>query len=37
MNLDINQIALHQLIKSDDSVLDMVLRDSLLPSNNRVV
>lgn len=37
MNLDINQIALHQLVKSGDSVLDMVLRDSLLPSNNRVV
>lgn len=30
MSLDINQIALHQLIKRDEQTLELVLRDSLL-------
>lgn len=30
MSLDINQIALHQLIKRDEQNLELVLRDSLL-------
>ena len=29
MSLDINQIALHQLIKRDEQNLELVLRDSL--------
>ncbi|MBS0054764.1 nucleoid-associated protein YejK [Yersinia sp. Marseille-Q3913] len=33
MSLDIDQIALHQLIKRDEQTLDVVLRDSLLPAN----
>lgn len=33
MSLDIDQIALHQLIKRDEQTLDVVLRDSLLPTN----
>ncbi|MGL4485660.1 MAG: nucleoid-associated protein YejK [Yersinia sp. (in: enterobacteria)] len=33
MSLDIDQIALHQLIKRDEQTLDMVLRGSLLPAN----
>ena len=36
MSLDINQIALHQLIKRDEQTLDVVLRDSLLVSNSTV-
>ncbi|AIA71565.1 nucleoid-associated protein [Pectobacterium atrosepticum SCRI1043] len=36
MSLDIAQIALHQLIKRDEQTLDMVLRDSLLPTNAAV-
>ena len=38
MSLDINQIALHQLIKRDEQNLELVLRDSLLAlfsSSNR--
>ncbi|PKH24369.1 nucleoid-associated protein YejK [Enterobacterales bacterium CwR94] len=31
MSLDINQIALHQLIKRDEQTLELVLRESLLP------
>lgn len=34
MSLDIDQIALHQLIKRDEQTLELVLRDSLLPVNN---
>ena len=30
MSLDIDQIALHQLVKRDEQNLDVVLRDSLL-------
>jgi nucleoid-associated protein len=33
MSLDIEQIALHQLIKRDEQTLDVVLRDSLLSPN----
>ncbi|EMG5734295.1 nucleoid-associated protein, partial [Yersinia enterocolitica] len=33
MSLDIDQIALHQLVKRDEQTLDVVLRDSLLPAN----
>ena len=33
MSLDITQIALHQMIKRDEQTLELVLRDSLLPSN----
>lgn len=33
MSLDIDQIALHQMIKRDEQTLELVLRDSLLPSN----
>ena len=33
MSLDIDQIALHQLVKRDEQTLDLVLRDSLLPAN----
>lgn len=36
MSLDIDQIALHQLIKRDEQTLDVVLRDSLLPTNAAV-
>jgi len=36
MSLDINQIALHQLIKRDEQTLDVVLRDSLLVNNSTV-
>lgn len=36
MSLDINQIALHQLIKRDENHLELVLRDSLLPANATV-
>lgn len=36
MSLDITQIALHQLIKRDEQTLDLVLRDSLLPSTAAV-
>ncbi|UAY90400.1 nucleoid-associated protein YejK [Pectobacterium polaris] len=36
MSLDIAQIALHQLIKRDEQTLEMVLRDSLLPTNAAV-
>ena len=32
MSVDIDQIALHQLIKRDEQTLELVLRDSLLPS-----
>ena len=37
MSLDINQIALHQLIKRDEQNLELVLRDSLLEPTNTVV
>lgn len=37
MSLDIGQIALHLLIKQDEQTLEVVLRDSLLPSNTAVV
>lgn len=30
MSLDLEQIALHQLVKRDEQQLDVVLRDSLL-------
>ena len=33
MSLDIDQIALHQLIKRDENQLELVLRDTLLPAN----
>ena len=36
MSLDLNQIALHQLIKRDENNLELVLRDSLLPANATV-
>src|SRR5476649_290692 len=36
MSLDIDQIALHQLIKRDEQTLELVLRDSLLTSNAAV-
>ena len=36
MSLDINQIALHQLVKRDEQTLELVLRDSLLPSTQAV-
>ena len=36
MSLDIDQIALHQMIKRDEQTLELVLRDSLLPSNATV-
>ncbi|GAB7214047.1 hypothetical protein OS42_06580 [Dickeya oryzae] len=36
MSLDIDQIALHQLVKRDEQSLDMVLRDSLLTVNGAV-
>ena len=36
MSLDIDQIALHQLIKRDEQNLELVLRDSLLEPNNTV-
>lgn len=36
MSLDINQIALHQLIKRDEQTLDVVLRDSLLATDDTV-
>ncbi|KAA8995247.1 nucleoid-associated protein YejK [Affinibrenneria salicis] len=36
MSLDIDQIALHQLIKRDEQTLEMVLRDSLLSANATV-
>ncbi|MBO8134714.1 MULTISPECIES: nucleoid-associated protein YejK [Dickeya] len=36
MSLDIDQIALHQLIKRDEQSLEMVLRDSLLTVNGAV-
>ncbi|MFP1722448.1 nucleoid-associated protein YejK [Lonsdalea quercina] len=36
MSLDIDQIALHQLIKRDEQTLDLVLRDSLLTPNDAV-
>lgn len=35
MSLDIDQIALHQLVKRDEQTLDVVLRDSLLPTTRR--
>ncbi len=37
MSLDIDQIALHQLIKRDEQTLELVLRESLLPANAPVV
>jgi len=37
MSLDINQIALHQLIKRDEQTLELVLRDSLLEPTPTVV
>ena len=37
MSLDIDQIALHQLIKRDEQNLELVLRDSLLEPNAPVV
>ncbi|YCI82721.1 nucleoid-associated protein YejK [Enterobacteriaceae bacterium] len=36
MSLDINQIAIHQLIKRDEQNLELVLRDSLLETNAAV-
>lgn len=36
MSLDIDQIALHQLIKRDEQTLELVLRESLLPTNATV-
>mgnify|MGYP001942153894 CR=1 FL=1 len=36
MSLDIDQIALHQLIKRDEQTLELVLRSSLLPTNATV-
>ncbi len=36
MSLDICQIALHQLIKRDEQILEVVLRDSLLGADNIV-
>lgn len=37
MSLDIDQIALHQLVKRDEQTLDVVLRDSLLPADRKSV
>ena len=37
MSLEINQIALHQLIKRDEQTLEVVLRDSLLEPTATVV
>lgn len=37
MSLEINQIALHQLIKRDEQTLEVVLRDSLLEPTPTVV
>ncbi len=37
MSLDINQIALHQIIKRDEQNLELVLRDSLLEPTETVV
>jgi hypothetical protein len=37
MSLDINQIALHQLIKRDEQTLELVLRDTLLEPTPTVV
>ncbi|AXF75032.1 nucleoid-associated protein YejK [Erwinia tracheiphila] len=37
MSLDIEQIALHQMIKRDEHPLELVLRDSLLPANGPVI
>lgn len=37
MSLDINQIALHQLIKREEQNLELVLRDSLLEPTTTVV
>nr|MBA2816659.1 Nucleoid-associated protein YejK [Candidatus Pantoea persica] len=36
MSLDIDQIALHQLIKRDENQLELGLRDTLLPANTTV-
>ncbi|GAA3600606.1 MAG: nucleoid-associated protein YejK [Gibbsiella quercinecans] len=36
MSLDLDQVALHQLVKRDEQTLDVVLRDSLLPANAAV-
>ena len=36
MSLDIDQIALHQVIKRDENQLELALRDSLLPATNTV-
>ncbi|ACS86142.1 nucleoid-associated protein YejK [Musicola paradisiaca] len=36
MSLDIDQIALHQLVKRDEQTLELVLRDSLLTVNEAV-
>ncbi|WP_313653951.1 nucleoid-associated protein YejK [Pantoea sp.] len=36
MSLDIDQIALHQLIRRDENQLDVALRDSLLPATQTV-
>jgi nucleoid-associated protein len=36
MSLNIDQIALHQLIKRDEQTLELVLRDSLLPTTQAV-
>ena len=36
MSLDIDQIALHQLIKRDEQNLELVLRESLLEPNATV-
>lgn len=36
MSLDIDQIALHQMIKRDEQTLELVLRESLLPANGPV-
>ena len=35
MSLDIDQIALHQLVKRDEQTLDVVLRDSCFPPTRR--
>jgi len=37
MSLDIEQIALHQMIKRDEQTLELVLRESLLPANGPVM
>lgn len=36
MSLDIDQIALHQLVKRDENQLELVLRDTLLPTTRAV-